>query len=659
MTIETELVQTFGPKVDQPELIQACEQLMKIFALSVEDLFLDWESFIFAKNNGNDLEITTDSLLRLQHYIQEKLEKKKQHEKEPPSTIKSTRRIIKNVGSSPFNFLPATPSLIKRKKLNETTTPIRKLNAPSLHTNSSPLSVKETPTHNTTDIPTLNVTPTPLKQNTQSSGAVIESLNPHIVSSASFDTLNFEKENPLKLTANFDSKKYAFRTMRTKLLETADVLDSQIEQFMSVLQESLGLTINDFANPSIIQQSQILTVGRIVSDNPALVDELNQLNSSSLALETSRLLGVGKRVPLDLSSLDKFSFFPGQIVALRGKNASGEYFKVDEILEIPLLGAPVTTKEELLEYYSNEGDDNDIKVVIASGPYTTNNELDFKHLEGLIENINNIQKPHLVIFFGPFIDITHPLVATGDIDVTAADGKTKPKTLDDVFKLILTPILKKLNNKIQAVIIPSLKDSTSKHAAYPQDSLDRKSLLLPKNFKTFPNPSIFQINEFVVGVSNNDIFKDLKDVNKGDEFVKLNRFERISSHIIEQRRFYPFFPGATRTRKRNLSESTTEQIVEQLPASELDIPYLGLSEFNETVPDILIIPSELRFFAKIVKNVLVINPGVFMRPNGPGSYVSLSLKAPNYEKLTKVQGQNEELYLHDIWDRAKIDIIKS
>jgi DNA polymerase alpha subunit B len=57
--------------------------------------------------------------------------------------------------------------------------------------------------------------------------------------------------------------------------------------------------------------------------------------------------------------------------------------------------------------------------------------------------------------------------------------------------------------------------------------------------------------------------------------------------------------------------------------------------------------------------VLVINPGVFMRPNGPVSYVSLSLKAPNYEKLTKVQGQNEELYLHDIWDRAKIDIIKS
>lgn len=648
MTIEKELVKKFGAKIDKPELIQSCEQIMKIFSISVEDLFLDWESYIFTKHDGKALELTTESLLKFQDYIQERLEKKKQHLMDPPSTVKSARKIIKNVNTSPFNFLPTTPSIIKKKKIINSTTPIK-----DELVKSSP---SKTPILKQPDTSISNITPTPLKQNAQISGEIIETLNPSIESTSGFDSSS-DLENPLKLTANFDAKKYSFRTMRTKLLETADVLDSQIEQFMQIIQEHHKLNINDFANPLIIQQSQILTVGRIVSDNPNLNDELNQLNPNSLALETSRLLGVGKRIPLDLSLLDNFSLFPGQIVALRGKNASGEYFKVDEILDIPLLGASVNTKEELKEYYPIES--TGLKTIIATGPYTTNTDLEFNHLENLIENINSNYKPNLVIFFGPFIDITHPLIANGNLDLTSSDGKIKPKTLDEVFKLIITPILKKLNDKIQVILIPSLKDSISNHAAYPQDSFDRKKLLLPKNFKSFPNPSIFQINEFVVGVSNNDIFRDLKDVNRGDEFVKLNRFERLAGHIIEQRRFYPFFPGSSKSRKRKINNLSGE-VVEQLPASDLDVPYLGLSEFNETVPDILIIPSELRFFAKIVKNVLIINPGAFMRPSGPGSFISLTLKAPNFEKLTKINdNSNEELYLHDVWDRARVDIIKS
>lgn len=602
MPLKEELIARFGPSIDSPELIRSCQEIINIFTFSVEDLYINWESFIVTKNDGIDLNYTLENLQNLQKYIQSNLVKKNQS---VPSSIKSNRKInLANTNS--FDFLPTTPSIKKRKLVS----PIIK----------SPAHDSIDPIH----------TPTPLK--TQESGKIIETLNSNLqISSGLQDT-----ENHVELIANFDYKKYQFRTMRTKILETADVLDDQIDSFTKIIQSHYNLSSSVFTNPSIISQSETIAVGRIVPENPTI--EL--INAHSLSLEPSRMIGIGKRVPLDLSNLTNCSFFPGQIVALKGKNASGEYFKVDEILTPPLLGAPVSSAQEL-------ANSQDCKIIITSGPYTNSNDLKFDQLESLVEKLNNEIHPHVVIMFGPFIDITHPAIIKGDLNFP--NQKFQPKSLDDVFKLIISPILKKINNKIQIILIPSLKDSISKHSAYPQDSIDRKFYQLTKNFKPFPNPSIFQINETLIGVSNNDIFKDLKDINKGDP-NNINRFDRISNHIIEQRRFYPSFPGSTRVKKTEDGED------EFSPTSELDVPYLGLTEFGDVIPDILIIPSDLRFFARVVKNVLVINPGNFMKQNSLGTFVQLSIKKPDLSSLTKIEN---DLYLHDIWKRARVDIIKT
>ncbi|CCH44807.1 hypothetical protein BN7_4376 [Wickerhamomyces ciferrii] len=636
MSSKDELIEKFGPKIDHEELITKCEQIVKIFAISIEDLYINWESFVITKYDGLKLEYTVENLGLLQNYIQSNLEKRKNG---APSTTKLNKKInITNNNSSPFNFLPSTPTILKKKqKLNDSTP--RKL--------VSPLEQK-TPITNT---PVVN-TPTPLKT-TQESGKIIESLNNQITISPGFKP-DLSDENPIKLIANFDPKKYQFRTMRTKILETADILDEQIDSFTKIIQQHYQIPSSDFNNPSIISQSEIITVGRIIPDNPQV--ESIQLNSSSLALETSRTLGIGKRIPLDLSNLTDYSLFPGQIVALRGKNASGDFFKINEILEIPYLGSPVSTNDELTTYYENL--ENDLKILCINGPYTSSKDLDFTYLENFVTKVNNEIQPHVVIMFGPFIDISHPLVSSGNLDIESPTGK-KIQTLDDIFKFLVSPILKKINNKIQIILIPSLKDSISKHAAYPQDSYDKKQLQLSstKNIKNFPNPSIFQINEILIGVSNNDIFKDLKDINKGSPAGE-NRFDRISNHIIQQRRFYPSFPGSKSQRKITSSNDDEDEF-EFLPSSELDVPYLGLSEFNDVLPDILIIPSELRFFARVVKNTLVINPGVFMRPNSSGTLAQITIEKPKIDELTKINEDGEDLYLHDIWKRARVDIIKS
>lgn len=85
--------------------------------------------------------------------------------------------------------------------------------------------------------------------------------------------------------------------------------------------------------------------------------------ATSLAIETSRRLGGGSRVPLNLSNVPSFSLFPGQVVGLRGVNASGSYFAVKEILVPQRLPCPDVSADELLT--------RGMRMIVASGPWGT------------------------------------------------------------------------------------------------------------------------------------------------------------------------------------------------------------------------------------------------------------------------------------------------
>ncbi|ODQ77951.1 hypothetical protein BABINDRAFT_163001, partial [Babjeviella inositovora NRRL Y-12698] len=627
----TDLVAAFGPKANDAEILAKCENLMKIYTLSADDLFVKWESYCVNNSSVDDeTELSAANLDLLQSYIQQGLEKTLHSASKP--------KMMMRPASSPsqlFDF-PATPTSVKKRRLES---PLKKeapntpLKTPQgLNLNSSPTKMEPT-------------TPTPHSD----SGKTIETLNPEIpvAEGASLETVQ------VKLAPQFDAEKYRFRTMRQKLLEAADVLDDQIDTFAQIVQEAHAISTDEFHSPCVASQFDIVCVGRMVPDLP-LTDAV-QLNSSSFFLETSRLSGIGQRVALDLTQVPDYTFFPGQIVAFRGKNPTGEAFVVASVLELPYLGAPACRAQDFAE--SLALNDKALKVVVCAGPYTTTKDFDFVYLRALVEKLNNEIRPHTVIFLGPFIDITHPKIADGSIEV--ADAKLAPSTLDDVFRLVVSPILRSLHPKIQAIVIPSTRDAASKHSAYPQDSLDKKLLqLAQKNIKCYPNPAHFTMNEIHVGVSNNDVFRDLKDVVHG-KFVSQNRFERVATQVIEQRRYYPVFPGGTKTR-------VEEGVVEHISGADLDMPYMGLSEMGEVTPDILIIPSELRFFAKVIKSVVVINPGCFMRPSSAGSYAVVSINPPVEGEVEKVgteinedTRQEEGLYVLNVWKRIRVDIVKT
>lgn len=646
--INMTIAQAFGRSIT-PEIQKCLSSLLDLFSISAEELFIQWQSFSYTKCKAESLEsveLTPASIAELQQYILKNLEKKFS----APELTKKTRRL-----TAGFE-IPSTPS--KRKLIEPQSarkTPRTSLALPTFREMSETAS---SPVADITEVSMIN-------------DEVISVLNPEIPESIGMTLENGGK--PL-LATNFDIQKYHFRTMRQNVLEAADVLDDQIDSHASYLAESYPELSSLIGNPNIISQEDIIAVGRITPDSAALDDPLNK---DSLCLEPSRAMGIGQRVKLNLSHIKDYLFFPGQIVALKGRNANGSFFTVNEVIATPLLGAPTSTEEEIREYDTALGG-KELKLVVVLGPYTTNDSLDYTVLSDLVEKINNEINPHTVIMFGPFLDYSHPKIVDGSVD-EVIDGllgnKIRVKTLNDVFKFVVAPILKNINPQTQVILVPSTRDVMSTHPSYPQDAFDRKELGLPKNFKCFPNPASFSVNECLFGVSNNDIFKDLKDVAEGGANSE-NRFDRVAKYVLEQRRYYPQFPGSVSHQKVKLisppPESADSKIsemehkaaprafeIQQVGGSDLNVPYLGLSEFTDATPDMLIIPSQLKLFARVVQNVVVLNPGSLMKGKRSGSYAIVTIKraiGENGVELTKVDGETD-LYLHDIWKRSRVDIL--
>ncbi|CCF59522.1 hypothetical protein KAFR_0H01120 [Kazachstania africana CBS 2517] len=669
-----EIVSRFGPDANNPDILSHLENLSKLFAITSEDLYIKWEQFSYQTLN-NETSLSMRNLTQFKSFLQAQIEKQANAAvgNLSNSTTSNTSNSVptakkpKNIrpltaNSSLFGFnIPKTPILTKKRKIesidgNDSKNIKLEFSQDENNSMNSEVSIKNEISTGT-PIPKRSVT---LKQE---SGKIIDSLNPqnleisagyHSEGKSSNDDQTVSK---VRIQPIYDPIKYKFRTMRQNLIEVSDVLDEQIEIFTKLIMESFKLPPSDFADPTVQSQSSVYCVGRIVPDT---ITSEGFLNPESLSLETSRVSGIGRRVRLDLSNIEETSLFAGQIVGLRGKNANGDSFSVEEILELPYPEFPVSTEEELLEYKTLL-DNKSEKILVTSGPYIPDNNFDLSHLEEFVERVNQEIKPHIIIMFGPFIDVTNPIIMAGNIP-HFQNLKQQPRTLNELFTKLITPILKKINPSTQVILIPSTKDALSQHASYPQDSFDRRILQLPKNFKCFTNPSTFQLNETFFSCSNVDIFKDMKEVTKGGKTSMSNRFDRISTHLLQQRRFYPVFPGSIKSMTIPDPNTKDTKSYKHVSGADLEVSYLGLTEFiGNLASDILIIPSEMHAFARCVKNVIFINPGKFIRmKGGRGTYAQISINCPdlNNDDFTKIDG-DESVYLHNIWKRSRIDIVNN
>ncbi|KAF8544814.1 DNA polymerase alpha subunit B N-terminal-domain-containing protein [Trichophaea hybrida] len=631
-----ELIERFGTQ--PPDVMAELQLMLRIYDIDAQELFFKWESYSM-KMGPDDVKLTYDTVLAFKKDVQEQLEKElrgKAKMQQTPAVQRTVRP--QAAGADPFalldGMLPTTPargSAVKRKNVAYETPrgkTSRKLDIPS-----SPAPALSSPMQ-TPHKPFSSGPPeaaTPFNQR-NAAGETIEVLNSHI-HKPTLPLKDVSYDSRVKLLLRMEHKNFAYRPMYQKLMEASEVQDERIDEFATAIQEHYSLDDAVFGDPSIASPSEIVAVGRIVSDSLE-----GKFNPSSILLESSRMTGAGARTPLKLDKISSFAFFPGQIVAVKGVNSSGAYFQVHEVMDPPKLPSAATSTAELAAIAERLAD-GPMSIFMASGPYTTQDNFNFEALDELCTKAVE-QQPDVVIFTGPFIDSEHPLVKAGEFDLEDTN-MMNDGTIEDLFCEKISRKIQRIKNSM-VIMIPSLRDAVSNHCSFPQEQLKRKHLGLPSNVKCLPNPIMFSINELVFAITTNDILFHMQREEITRKPTTTNPPARLSSHLLTQRSFYPLFPPPPR---ENLPPGLNTV------GAALDVPHFRLADLVGVTPDVLVVPSLLGTFAKIEEGVVVVNPGSASKPRGAGTWVEIVVKAPEIK-----DGITEDQVRHDVWERVRVEV---
>ncbi|KAI6090944.1 DNA polymerase alpha, subunit B [Hypoxylon rubiginosum] len=660
-----ELNELFGMpnKKLEPDVIAELQSIMRIHSLSIQDLYFKWESYSIKMDmDGNSLSLET--VRALKQDILDALERSNRshhvHVKTEKRSAGTPRTVMKSGGDVYGMLEGMVPNTPATGKLNKSATKRRHpLETPSMTRvkgnipSSSPDHKSPMRLENQLD---LNSTPAASFNDRARPGEVIEVLNDHLKPPEPTPHV----EPRIKLTATSDQKKLGYKTLAMKTSEASEILDDRIDEFVGYLRDYKSIDENEFGSAASQSTTEIVAVGRIVSDSSE-----GKLNEASLLLETSRRTGGGKRIHLNLQQLSgRYHFFPGQIVAFRGINSSGNQFAVKEVLEMPLLPNAASTPEVLETHLERlrggpdamESDDEPapLSMIFGSGPYTADDNLDFEPLHALCSQAADTHADALILT-GPFVDVDHPLIATGDFDLPEeASVDPDTATMSTVFKYMISPALNRLvslNSSITILLIPSVRDVIAKHVSWPQDLLPRKDLGLHKNARIIGNPMTLAMNEMVLGISSQDILWDLRHEELvGGRPADSNIVSRSSKYVIEQRHYFPIFPPVDRQKLLKVGAG------DGLPTGAmLDTSYLKLGEMVNVRPDVVVLPSALPPFAKVVESVLVINPGYLSKRRGAGTYARMTLFPL---KLEDEEVGNEGRIGHQVFKRARVEITR-
>ncbi|KAK4191247.1 DNA polymerase [Podospora australis] len=639
-----------GGQALEADVVAELKSIMRLHQLSVQDLFFKWESYCI-KMDIDELKVAIDTLRKFKQDLQDTLERNARSHVQ----IKTEKRAAPTPrgaqGGDVFGMLDGLTSTpgpgraktggvrrtpaVTRVKQEPQSSPIKSLSPLKLEDHLPPSSFSDR----------------------ANAGDTVEVLNEHL--QAADPPIAPFSEPRIKLTAASDQKKLGYKTLAMKVSEVSEILDDRIDEFMGLVMEYHKLEESAFGSAASQSTTEIVAVGRIASDSLE-----GKLNAASLVLETSRRMGNGLRVPLNVSRLPGFSFFPGQIVALRGVNSNGREFTIHKVLELPLLPSAASTTEVFqthLERLRGGPDAMDsgegplpLNILFASGPYTADDNLDFEPLKAICNEAADTYVDALVLN-GPFIDMEHPLIASGDFDLPEeASYEPDTATMATAFKYLISPHLVRLaaaNPSITILLVPSVRDVLDKHVSWPQDAFPRRDLALPKAARIIGNPMTLSMNEMLMGISSQDALFELRHEEVvGGRPAQPQLLSRACQYLIEQRHFFPLFPP---TDRRKLPKTGTAEGIP--PGAMLDVSYLKLGEMVNVRPDVLVVPSALPPFTKVIENVLVINPGYLSKRKGAGTYAKMTLYPP---KLDAPDDSTGGLHAHKIFERARVEITR-
>ena len=171
-----------------------------------------------------------------------------------------------------------------------------------------------------------------------------------------------------------------------------------------------------------------------------------------------------------------------------------------------------------------------------------------------------------------------------------------------------------------------------------------------------PNPATFTVGDVVVSATSTDV---LSNLNK-DEATrlaagaagggpKLEKVPRLAQHLHEQRCFFPLFPPPAAAHGAPLPADPCG-----FAAADAAVP-LELSQLEATTlpcaPDILLLPSKLKTFARPVAGTLAVNAGALCRGNLGGTFAKITVAPPR----ARAAGGEAAA---DILERAAVQVVR-
>jgi len=369
-----------------------------------------------------------------------------------------------------------------------------------------------------------------------------------------------------------------YKFMFEKLRDVGEILDDAISNLADQMKEMI-CTEGEWSHNRLSNNESVAMAGRICCDS------VGRLNAASVLLEGSREISGGNTVPLDLSQLSEYSLFPGQIVCLKGVNTTGNKVNVKELVQgkvLPLPHTPITI--------DNKGP---IQMVIACGPFTTNENLLYEPLSDLLTTVQK-NPPHILILLGPLLDAAHPLLSSSDLT------ETHDAVINRCFKIITTT----LEDCGTKVVIASSSRDIGAVPVYPTPPYNDV-----KGITCVSDPALLDIEGVVVALSSTDIIFHL-----GKEEISFppqgsDRLGRLTQHILTQQSLYPLYPAP----EGMCVDYEQAEFHTQLPCT----------------PHMMILPSELRYFLRDMQGCVIVNPERLSKGVVGGSYARLELHAPS------------------------------
>lgn len=373
-----------------------------------------------------------------------------------------------------------------------------------------------------------------------------------------------------------------------------------------------GIYDEEPVDPTVASQKSLFAVGMVCCE------EEGRLKEKPVLLQSSVEHSGGQRVRLDLQKMSQFSIFPGQVIGIKGHNPSGHCLIASEIIDyVPLSDSSdensQPAKKQALDQDLIQTDLSpvlpEISVLIAGGPFTTTDNLMFEPLTELLAYAHRKQ-PQLLILLGPFIDSEHPEIKKGTVN----------RTFDELFH---HEILKRIQDYVEymgsgarVILVPSIRDANHDFV-FPQAPFDIHLPNLKDQINSITNPGTFSANEVKVACCTTDIIKQLsgEEISRNAAGGSKHRMSTLANHILCQRSFYPLYPPA-----------------EGIP---LDFSLAPEALEISSIPDILILPSDLTHFVRVVsvggksegeaqRKCLCVNPGRLARGEGGGFFVELN-----------------------------------